>query len=284
MTFKQLEFHGLRSKAGYSIRIDAGNITIKNGTVYAPIRISEKANVTITSGTYKRRKGDSGSILLDNAGKLVIKGGSFNGASTTSGRKSSVKISGGKFSCTESAAMAFYFKEGKVSISGGNFNGDVLIGNDATITISGGSFKGIANSGGKILIKKAKVNGRLSNAGGTMTIKNGTFHYDGIQHSYNTKSTDHTTLTVFSGTVKVLGGTFTNKYCSVICLHYKNIDVWGPDHSDETHLIVKGGSIKTTSVNETPITMSHQVKDKVKLTLNYNAFPGVPIDEVVSYL
>ena len=278
-----LNKHKIHTKTWYSVRISAGSVTIKNGTVYAPIRIREKASVTVTSGTYKRRKGDSGNILFDNSGKLTIKGGSFNGSSTAVGKKSSLKITGGKFSCTESASMPFNTRDGcKATISGGSFKGDVS--NGGTMTISGGTFTSISNSGGKLTIKKAKVNGCVINTGGTMTIKNGTFHYDGMQHSSDTKSSDHTTLVIFSGKVTILGGTFTNKYCSVINLHHKNTNVWGSNLSDETHLIVKGGSIRTTSVNETPVTMSKEVKDKVKLTLNYKAFPGVPADKVVDYL
>lgn len=276
-----LNQHQITGNFWADIRISRGSITFRNGTIAAPVRIENKAKLTILSGKYKRKPTDEGNILLDchDGGRLHIKGGSFNGVCSAMG-KAKVWIDSGTFSCTHWAAEAFNINDtATATVRGGVFKGH--FSNSGNTTIKNGKFMdGISNSnGGKMLIQKATVNGPVCNHHGTLTVKGGTFHYQGVKHDYNTSTDAHTTLFMLGGKTIIEGGKFTNTYSSVI-----NLSVSVNDPQKYPQLIVKGGSIYTKCPYCKPIVSTDKIKDKVKISINWKkVFPGKTKEEVIKY-
>ena len=137
---------------------------------------------------------------------------------------------------------------------------------------------GLISNDGKMVINKATVTGTVINSG-SLKIKGGTFYKKGVEHSYNTGTTDHTTLFLLGGTTIIEGGTFTNKYNSVIDL---NISRGSPN--DYPKLTIKGGTIKTSCPYCTPIVSTSDIKDKIRISINWSkVFPGKTKEEVIKY-
>ena len=273
-----LNHHQITGGFRNAIEISKGNIKFKNGTISSPIRVFNKAKLTILSGTYKRKAKGDGSVLLDCYGnsRLIIKGGSFNGANGVDGN-AKVWIKAGTFSCTNWDAPAFTVSGKAVAtVSGGVFKGS--FGSSGTTTIKKGTFKKEISNDGKMVINKATVTGTVINSG-SLKIKGGTFYKKGVEHSYNTGTTDHTTLFLLGGTTIIEGGTFTNKYNSVIDL---NISRGAPN--DYPKLTIKGGTIKTSCPYCTPIVSTSDIKDKIRISINWSkVFPGKTKEEVIKY-
>lgn len=276
-----LNRHQISGSDRDAIKISKGSIKIKNGTIVSPIRVSNKAKLTIQSGTYKRKSNEGGNILLDcyDEGRLIIKGGTFNGVCSADGN-AKVWIKGGTFSCTHWYADAFNIK-GKVvaTVSGGVFKGS--FSSSGNTTIKNGTFKnGIANSdGGKMIIYKATVKGTVCNHHGTLRIKGGTYSYKGVKHDSSTSGTDHTTLFMLGGKTIIEGGKFTNTYNSVIGM---NVSYSKPN--DYPKLTIKGGTIKTNCPYCTPIVSTSEIRDKIKISINWGkVFPGMKKEEIIRY-